>query len=348
MHPASSVIFFTTASGAGYGLLFLLGLAGAGGLVPGGRGFARLHVEGPPLALLPGDRFVVRGFSRTGTLGGGRVLDVAPPRRRRSDPSLAADLEVLAGADAVAALELRVRRAGLAGLQRDALAQQTGADLGMLAPRLGGDAPLQEPTAGVLIATAGVGEVASRLEAALADYHAREPLQPGMPGASLAGPLPANLAAGGFELALARLEEAGRLRRDGARIALADFAPRLSQGDEARAAMALARRGAAELGCAPGELGDLLAFLEREGSLVRVGELWFDRVAVDELHARVVAHLDGHGEIDTPAYKVLIGAPRKFAIPLMEHFDARHLTTRRGDVRLLDPRARPRPKGGDA
>lgn len=35
MHPASSVIFFTTASGAGYGLLFLLGLAGAGGLVPG-------------------------------------------------------------------------------------------------------------------------------------------------------------------------------------------------------------------------------------------------------------------------------------------------------------------------
>lgn len=34
MHPAASVIFFTTASGAGYGLLFLLGIAGAGGLVP--------------------------------------------------------------------------------------------------------------------------------------------------------------------------------------------------------------------------------------------------------------------------------------------------------------------------
>ena len=39
MHPASSVIFFTTASGAGYGLLFLLGLAGAGGLVPGTLAF---------------------------------------------------------------------------------------------------------------------------------------------------------------------------------------------------------------------------------------------------------------------------------------------------------------------
>ncbi len=39
MHPASSVIFFTTASGAGYGLLFLLGLAGSGGLVPASLAF---------------------------------------------------------------------------------------------------------------------------------------------------------------------------------------------------------------------------------------------------------------------------------------------------------------------
>lgn len=38
MHPAASVIFFTTASGAGYGLLFLLGIAGAGGLVPASLG----------------------------------------------------------------------------------------------------------------------------------------------------------------------------------------------------------------------------------------------------------------------------------------------------------------------
>ncbi|WP_180900772.1 dimethyl sulfoxide reductase anchor subunit family protein [Martelella soudanensis] len=34
MHPAFSVIFFTTASGAGYGLLFALGIAAALGLLP--------------------------------------------------------------------------------------------------------------------------------------------------------------------------------------------------------------------------------------------------------------------------------------------------------------------------
>ena len=34
MHPAPSIIAFTTASGAGYGLLFLLGLAAPAGLIP--------------------------------------------------------------------------------------------------------------------------------------------------------------------------------------------------------------------------------------------------------------------------------------------------------------------------
>ncbi len=39
MHPAYSVIAFTTMSGAGYGLLALLGVLGASGLLPAGRWF---------------------------------------------------------------------------------------------------------------------------------------------------------------------------------------------------------------------------------------------------------------------------------------------------------------------
>lgn len=39
MHPAASVIFFTVVSGAGYGLLFLLGLCGAVGWLPAERWF---------------------------------------------------------------------------------------------------------------------------------------------------------------------------------------------------------------------------------------------------------------------------------------------------------------------
>ena len=42
MHPAYSVILFTTASGMGYGLLLLLGLLGPAGALPAERWFGVL------------------------------------------------------------------------------------------------------------------------------------------------------------------------------------------------------------------------------------------------------------------------------------------------------------------
>lgn len=45
MHPAYSVIFFTTSSGAGYGLLFWLSLAHAVGLLPQSRWFAFVAIS---------------------------------------------------------------------------------------------------------------------------------------------------------------------------------------------------------------------------------------------------------------------------------------------------------------
>ncbi len=48
MHPAPSIILFTTLSGAGYGLLFLLGLGAPLGLIPSGRW---LGLSGLALAL---------------------------------------------------------------------------------------------------------------------------------------------------------------------------------------------------------------------------------------------------------------------------------------------------------
>jgi selenocysteine-specific elongation factor len=159
------------------------------GLRPGRGGFARLHLDGEPLPALPGDRCVVRGFARTEmggtTLGGGTILDVAPPRRRRSDPELLRDLEELAKRVPERDLHVRLRRAGLAGATRDRLGRETGLDprtldqalealrgAGQVTP-VGGDLWLDEPA---------LQDVEQRLLAALEAFHRREPLQPGMPG----------------------------------------------------------------------------------------------------------------------------------------------------------------------
>jgi selenocysteine-specific elongation factor len=329
---------------------------GAARLAPGSRGFARLHVDGDPLPLVPGDRFVVRGFARTAmggaTLGGGVVLDVAPPRRRRSDPDLVRDLEVLEADDASEALRVRLRRAGLGGVADERLRREAGLSRPVL------DASLESlAKAGHVVATAAgtwldasaCADLERRLLAALAEFHRAEPLQPGMPMGALRGRLPANVSGDAAECTLERLAARGEVRVEGDLARLPEHAPALGseQGElAARIASRLAAAGleppglrdlAAELGvAAPDALRDLLAHLEREGRIVRArGDLWFDSAAVAQLRERVVAHLREHGRIETLAYKALIGTTRRTAIPLMELFDEQRVTMRRGEARVL-------------
>ena len=54
---------------------------------PGQTGYVQLRLEAPVVAL-PRDRYVIRSYSPMVTIGGGELLDVAPPKARRS-PALA-------------------------------------------------------------------------------------------------------------------------------------------------------------------------------------------------------------------------------------------------------------------
>ncbi|MCH8890778.1 MAG: selenocysteine-specific translation elongation factor, partial [Myxococcales bacterium] len=109
-------------------------------LRPGETGFARLHIDGEAVPLVPGDRFIARGFARSegtgGTLGGGIVLDVAPPHRRRSDPALARELEIFAEGETDAGIRERIFRTGMTGAVEPALAVEMGLSPSELSDRL--------------------------------------------------------------------------------------------------------------------------------------------------------------------------------------------------------------------
>ena len=79
----------------------------------------------------------------------------------------------------------------------------------------------------------------------------------------------------------------------------------------------------------------MIDLLVRGGSLVRMKDLVFHAPAVDALREKLVAHLKAHAQITPQEWKELVGASRKFTIPLAEHFDAEKLTMRVGEVRKL-------------
>lgn len=83
-------------------------------------GMVRLKLS-EPLVAAPGDRFILRQLSPPLTLGGGRVLELDPPRQVRSAQVDFA--HALMHADTAMALRLHLRRAGAAGLPLAALAR---------------------------------------------------------------------------------------------------------------------------------------------------------------------------------------------------------------------------------
>jgi selenocysteine-specific elongation factor len=309
-----------------------------GRVAPIGEGFARIHLQGEPVALLPGDRFVLRAFSRA-TIGGGTVLDVAPPHRRRSDPALRDELAALARREPETDVRVRVARAGFAGASEGELRRETGLEVAAILDRLPDVARAGERW----LALDAIRELERRAAAAVDWFHAKEPLLPGIPRAQLRGALPENAPAAALDLVLARLAPA--LVAEGEWVRSRDHQPRLSPAQQAL--LARLRGESRDAGLEPPTLREwserlgvdarpLLAHLEREGALVRApGELWFSRDAVEALRGRVVEWIRAHGPLDTPSYKKLIGTTRKHAVPLMELLDAQQLTLRRGETRIL-------------
>jgi selenocysteine-specific elongation factor len=80
------------------------------------------------------------------------------------------------------------------------------------------------------------------------------------------------------------------------------------------------------------------------GALVRVHDAVYRGSQIAEVRARVEAALRKEGTMTMARFRDLIGTSRKYAVPLLEWFDAAGITIRSGDVRTL--RGDPAPREG--
>jgi selenocysteine-specific elongation factor len=330
---------------------------------PGGAALVQLHLGGG-MVLLPGDRFILRGFTPQQhygtTVGGGRVLRVHATRVRRRDPAVVARLQQLATADLATRVALTVEAAGLAGLARAELQQRVGD------PPRAVDAALQQLLAartlvrfdverGAVAHERALAELAAAALAAVKAFHEAQPRQPGIGREELRSKLPPHAPPRLVHTVVESLRARGALvaERDLVRLpehvadAPATAGPNLRQRITALYAGARLQPPRhpevpallAAAGPAPGsaaEVREALELLARDGTLVRVSpELFFARAAIDDLRARLVAYLAEHGTITAQAFKELCGASRKFSIPLAEHFDGEKVTLRVGEIRRL-------------
>jgi selenocysteine-specific elongation factor len=320
----------------------------------GGHGWVQL-VLAEPVAVAPGDHFILRQPSPSLTLGGGTVANPHPRRRwRRFQSDVIAQLETLA-------------RGTPEDLVLHALATQEPASLKAIAEASGLDAATAEPVLAEMIAggqiiplgmiqpplirsitpvisAGGWRTLSARMAETLADYHVQYPLRPGIAREELKSRVQGRarwspklfnelVTRGLAEGALA--ETGDTLCRPGFRIAF-----NAAQQAKADALLAAFRRqpftppSMAE-SVAQTDV-DLVSALMYQGLLVRLSDdVLLLRETYDEMVRRIIAFIKEHGSMTVAQVRDEFNTSRKYALALMERLDEQKITRRVGDERVL-------------
>jgi selenocysteine-specific elongation factor len=326
-------------------------------LQPGESALAQLRMDSSePLVALPGDHLVLRGFvvqEHYGTtIGGGEIIRVQAPKARKSATEAAEILSAMATASQTDKIALEIKSAKAAGRDTEELAKRTG-----LARNVLGSALQQLVETGTIV-RAGKGKLAvylhslqmARLEKQATDaviaFHEQFPEKRGMPRAELQSRLPKVLPARLFDELLATLVRRKALEED------QDIVRKPGQGavntsglsdlEETLAAQFAEWKNTPEkpknvhssIGAEADAVRKGMERLLTLGTLVKVSsDLYLHKDPLAQLREALLAHFEKSPEMTPAQWKEIVGASRKFTIPLAEYFDREKLTLRVGDVR---------------
>jgi selenocysteine-specific elongation factor len=315
-------VTFHTGSAEVEGKLLLLD---AKEVPPGGEAWAQVRLTGPVVALR-GDRFIIR--DPNDTLGGGAIIDTNVPRHRRFDPKTIARLQTLERGSPEDALLTAI--SGSEPVATSALETEP-ATIEALVER-GAIVRLRA----YLYSKSGFEAVSAQVREALTGYHTASPLRPGMPREELRSRL--GLGADAYDALVELLAEDGAIAERGNAIASPEHEPALDSVQEAAAAKYIEALRVAPYSPPtdrrPDE--DILAFLEARGEVVNAGDgVVFAADAYAAMVQQIEEQLRDGGKITLAHVRDMFGTTRKYAQALLEHLDAKHITRRVGDERVL-------------
>ena len=292
----------------------------------------------------PGEAFVVRALSPKTLLGGGTVdagVADGAERGEGADERVAPDVDAIARALAESGLTPRTAaELGARANVREERASEILAELvGHSAARL-----LHKPLA--YVDGAAADAFSQRIREVLARREADAPWMLGTTSLALARELAVDEAF--LVRVLASDADDGRITARAGYYATLDHRPQLTAEQRAFFERAVPLDPAQPL--VPASLEGVVAELRAAritglpqafdtlvatGALVKVGTDVYRGTQIAEIRKRLEAAVRRDGPITMARFRDAVGTTRKYAVPLMEWFDATGVTVRDGDVRAL-------------
>lgn len=323
-------------------------------IAPGEDGWVQLMLS-EPVAVLKGDRYIIRQPSPSLTLGGGMIVDPQPRRRhRRFRPDLLRRLERLAhgtpGEILLQELE-RDQPCAIGSLLNTSTLSANESGKTLLTLLNDGRVVLLDtvakeqlsslPAHSQHVMSAGGWEaLLGQTQSLLREYHQRYPLRTGMPREELKSRL--GLPARTFIQAVTRAASQGALVAT--EIVLAHPSHRVVLSPEQQRQVSKLLAAFASDPYSPPTVSeseaivglDVLAALIEQGKLVKANDaVLFSIEAYERMTKAVTEHLRREGRITLAQARDMFATSRKYAQAFLEHLDDKRITKRVGDARIL-------------
>lgn len=322
-------------------------------LKPGEEAYVQLRLE-EKIVSKRGDRFILRFYSPMFTIGGGKVLETNPDKKKRFDPKVIEELKIKESGSSEDIIEKMIQKKGSSFLSVKELSRE-GA---MLEENINQDINTLKESGKILLYTVTkdsypihidyFNHIKENIVDLVNDYHKKYPLRLGISKEEIRSKILGKAKPKVADMIIQDILDLDVLYQKDDLLGIKGFEP--SYTDSQNRIMGLLMEKlkneeylpprkedvAAELSLDKEDIDEVLNYLYTSKEIVKINEEVFlltesYNKAIEELRA----FLKENGDIAIGDYRDLLKTNRKVAIGLLEHFDGLKITKRVGEKRSL-------------
>ncbi|MDO5716909.1 MAG: selenocysteine-specific translation elongation factor [Tissierellia bacterium] len=309
-------------------------------LLPGESAFVQLKLE-EKISARRKDKFIIRFFSPVITIGGGEILELQASRKKRFKEEALhhmalKDGDILQSAMGIL-LDHKKDYLTLNDLSRHMNIEDEEAKTLIETLEDQGKAEILKDH--IIVLKEDLAQLKENILALLTDFHKNQPLRTGIPVEEVRNRFFKGLSGKIQDILLERIAAEEEIGTDKEVLFKSDFIRTYTDQDKKQMEQVLLLMEQENRLYRKDELGeissDLVSAMAADKKLVDIHGEYLTHAAFLKAQNALYQWFKEHEELDVKEYRDLCDTNRKTAVGLLEYFDAKKITKRNGDVRVL-------------
>ncbi|MGM0602108.1 MAG: selenocysteine-specific translation elongation factor [Bacillota bacterium] len=320
-------------------------------ILPGEDAYVQFRLEEELVARF-GEKFVLRRYSPMTTLGGGKIIEIDPPPRKGNYSKVLEELKIMENAGPEKRVEILIKNREKEAVEKKYLLKRTTLAEKKLEHCLndllkkGIIKKLSNAENSTWIHIDNLYRVENELLSIISDYHSSNSLKKGIQKEELRSQSDYYFEKAEFSIILNWMKENGKIKEEENIISLDGFNISFNEEEKKIKENIINKfkdnlfnppvlEDLVKTYNNPDKVSDILQYLLDQGELIRLTQdIYLHYSALDEAINKLKMYFKNHESIELSEFRDLIGSTRKYSLPLLEEFDRRKLTERRGDQRF--------------